>query len=82
MIQQAGAKDRLVEDTGYIASLKMAVVPEMMTEAKSAIEDTWEAVDKQVWFTREIISLQKLIHHVLYNTWHNSSFYSAAIKHQ
>ena len=69
MMQQAGAKDRLVENTSYIASLKMAVVPEMMIEAKSAIEDTWEAVDQQVWFTREIIPLQKLINHVLYNIY-------------
>jgi len=52
MIQLSGLKDKLVEDTGYIALLEDTVVPEMMTKAKSTIEDTWTAVVKQVLLAR------------------------------
>jgi len=54
MIQQSGPKDKLVEDTGYIALLEDTVAPEMMNEAKCAIEDTWIAVEQQVPLCKSI----------------------------
>jgi len=48
MIQQAGAKDRLVEDTGYIALLEDTVKPKKLAETKKDFEDTWQAIENQV----------------------------------
>ena len=48
MIQQSGPKDKLVEDTGYIALLKDTVKPIKLVETKKDFEDTWQAIEDQV----------------------------------
>jgi len=48
MIQQSGPKDKLVEDTGYIALLEDTVKPNKLVETKKDFEDTWQAIEDQV----------------------------------
>jgi len=48
MIQQSGPKDKLVEDTGYIALLEDTVKPIKLVETKKDFEDTWHAIEDQV----------------------------------
>jgi len=55
MIQQSGPKDKLVENTGYIASLTMTVAPEIMNKTKNAIEDTWITIYCQVLLNCSVI---------------------------
>ncbi|XP_065889965.1 microtubule-actin cross-linking factor 1-like isoform X3 [Dysidea avara] len=48
MTQHSGPKDKLVEDTGYIALLEDTVKPIKLVETKKDFEDTWQAIEDQV----------------------------------
>ena len=43
-------KDKLLEDTSYIAAQQQSVTPDRLNQVKQDFEDTWKAIEEQVWY--------------------------------
>ena len=57
-------KEKLIEDTGFIAAQKATVIPDKLIEAKEDFEDTWQAIEHQVHcaYNKCVCSL---VHHLI-----------------
>ena len=44
----APLKDKLIEDTSFIATQQQTVIPDRLNEVKKDFEDTWHAIEDQV----------------------------------
>jgi len=46
--EKLAQKDKLIDDTSFIAAQEATVIPDKLTEAKKDFEDTWQAIEDQV----------------------------------
>lgn len=42
-------KEKLIKDTSFIAAQKNTVIPDRLEEVKRDFEDTWKAIENQVY---------------------------------
>ena len=61
--EKLALKEKLIEDTQFIAAQKHSVKPDKLKEVKSDFEDTWKAIEDQVlhMMSHDVISLSWLI---------------------
>ena len=47
--EKVALKEKLIEDTSVIAAQEKSVKPDKLNEVKNDFEDTWKAIEDQVW---------------------------------
>ena len=47
-MEKLALKDKLMEDTSFIAAQKQTVKPDRLNEVQKDFEDTWKAIEDQV----------------------------------
>ena len=61
--EKLALKEKLIDDTRFIAAHEHTVEPDKLNEAKRDFEDTWKAIEDQVlhMMSHDVISLSWLI---------------------